>query len=254
MNPVSNMFRYRFRPQLIPTVICVLLFGLLISLGRWQWQRAEFKESLMQRYARGAQAQPLVVEEVIRLGQDAQGFPVAVNGMFDNTHSVLLDNQMEGAQPGFHVLTPLRTAGGPVVLVNRGWIPLPASAFGEKRQIPAILDTLKKPLALSGTVYFPSAKQMVLKADDFSHVQWPLLLQKLDLPAISQVLGVELPPFVIRLDAGSRAEQGDQLVRHWQLLVMTPEKHRAYSFQWFGMAVTLLILYIVFSCEKKTPP
>lgn len=248
------MTSYRFKPQLIPTLLCLLLWLLLISLGRWQWQRAEFKESLLDRYALGAQSQPLAVVDVAKTGQDVQGFPIALSGVFDNTHSILLDNQMEATQPGFHVLTPLRTADGNVVLINRGWLPLSSGVFGKQRQMPVVPDTLNGVLALTGTVYFPSARQVTLEADSFSDTQWPLLVQKLDLPAISKVLGVELPPFVIRLDEGARVEQGNQLVRHWQLLVMAPEKHQAYSFQWFGMAFTLLILYIVFSTEKILPP
>jgi len=176
-----------------------------------------------------------------------------VQGVFDNNHSVLLDNQMQGAQPGVHVLTPLRTAAGEMVLVNRGWLPQPPAQLGQERPRPVIPQTLDSVVMLTGTVYFPSSKQLVLKEDDFSQPQWPLLVQKLDLNAIGQVLGVELPAFVIRLDTGVRTEQGDAFVRHWQLLVMPPEKHRAYSWQWYGMAFVLLICYVVFSVRKKLP-
>lgn len=247
------MTSYQFKPQLLPTLFCLLLWLLLVGLGCWQWQRAEFKERLQERYARGAQSQALALAEVAKLGHDVQGYPVVVRGVFDNAHSVLLDNQMEGAQPGVHVLTPLRTVEGAVVLVNRGWLPLPAAQFGKMRQLPIVPDALDSAELLAGTVYFPSAKQMVLKADDFSQVHWPLLVQRLDLTAIAQVLGVELPPFVIRLNTGVRTEQGEPFVRHWQLLVMAPEKHRAYAFQWFGMAIALLILYVVFSTGKISP-
>lgn len=247
------MTSYRFQPQLIPTLVCLALWLLLLSLGRWQWQRAEFKEDLLKRYAQGAQSQPLTLAEVTKLGQAVQGFPVTLQGVFDNSHSVLLDNQMLGVQPGVHVLTPLRTTEGEVLLVNRGWLPQPPTQFGQTRQRPLIPPTLQSMGLLTGTVYFPSSKQVVLKADDFSQPQWPLLVQKLDLDAISQVLGVELPAFVVRLDEGVRTEQGDPLVRHWQLLVMPPEKHRAYSFQWYGMAFALLICYIVFSTRKNLP-
>jgi surfeit locus 1 family protein len=247
------MTSYRFKPQLIPALVCLALLFLLISLGRWQWQRAEFKDSLLKRYAQGAQAQPLTLAEVAQLGQAVQGFPVTMQGVFDNSHSVLLDNQMEGARPGFHVLTPLQTTKGDVVLINRGWIPLLPGALGKDRPMPAVPDTLNDRLALTGTVYFPSARQLTLKEEDYSRLQWPLLVQKLDMAAISRVLGVELPPFVIRLDTDSRSEQGTQFVRHWKLLVMAPEKHKAYSFQWFGMAFVLLVLFIIFSIEKTLP-
>jgi len=245
------MKAYRFKPRLIPTLFCLVLFLLLVSLGRWQWSRADHKTELELRYHKGVEARPLILPEAMAGGIEIQGFPVQLSGEFDNAHSLLLDNQMKGSQPGYQVLTPFLTTENVFVLASRGWI----AATADRRQ-PLLVETRNGILTLSGKVYIPSGKQVVLKEDDYSHPQWPLLIQKLDMPAIAEALragrpGVELAPFVIRLDPDLDVEQGDELVRHWQWMTMGSEKHRAYAVQWFGMAFALLILYVVFSAEKK---
>lgn len=242
-------YHFRFRPFF--TLFCLALLLVLLAMGRWQWSRAQSKEELQARYAAGVQAQALDVQAALQQGADIQGFPIEVRGHLEPRRHFLLDNQMQGARPGFNLLTPLKTESGSWLLVDRGWMP-----WDPQRQIPTLAAPDPQLLQLRGRVYFPSSKQVVLKADDYSRVHWPMLVQKIDPPAMAGALatetaGVELAPFVIRLDPGQSEAQGEPLVRQWPWLVMAPEKHRAYAFQWFGMAFTLIILFIVFSTEKN---
>lgn len=241
----------RFKPRLLPTLFCLALWVVLVAMGCWQWSRAHSKELLQARYEAGMNAQPLTLQEAQQQGADIQGFPIEIQGVLDRQRHFLLDNQMQGARPGFNVLTPLHTDQGQWVLVDRGWLP-----WDEQRRVPLLAAPIEKLLPLRGRVYFPSARQVVLKADNYTQPDWPLLVQKIDLPAMAGALavetaGVELAPFVIRLNPDEPVEQGEQLLRRWSWLVMAPEKHRAYAFQWFGMALTLIILFFIFSIERK---
>ncbi len=242
----------------MPSLVCLAVFIGLLNLGHWQWQRAEYKQALRDRIVQGQQAQPLTIAEVEELGRDVHSFPVLVEGTLDERHHFLLDNQMRGRYPGFHLLTPLALNDGRVVLVNRGWLPLGK----DRSQLPDIPTTIagtsipgasENTVSVRGQVYFPSEKQFVLKADDLNAQGWPKLVQSLDLTSIAGVLGVELAPFIIRLDADVMLEQGTQLPREWHFIVMSPEKSRGYSFQWYGMALVLVIMYLVFSTEKRRP-
>lgn len=247
--------QYRFQLHWIPTLVCFVLLAGLLGLGRWQWQRAEFKEALQNRFLTAPRESIVTVATIVDTGPDAQGLPIVLQGTLDNTRTVLLDNQMEGRLPGVHVLTPLHTTNGEIVLVNRGWMPIAQGAIGNARLLPDVPPTRDGVLMLAGHVYFPSDKQLVLKDDDYSNPQWPLLVQKIDLPALASALagsgaGVELAPFIVRVNPDVIVETAEQMPRHWQLMTMSPEKHRAYAFQWYGLALTLVILYIVFSCQK----
>jgi cytochrome oxidase assembly protein ShyY1 len=243
---IPSLAAYRFRPQWLPSLICLALFIILLSLGRWQWQRALYKEELLRRHAEQQHAGMMSdISEVLQLGKDGQGVSIHLAGRLDGEKTLLLDNQPQGLFPGMYVLSPAKLTDGHWVLVNRGWLPWSAD-----RHLPEIPLPRSGVLPLEGDVYIPSQKQVVLKADDFSSPQWPLLVQTLDLPRISEVLGVELLPFVIRLAEGQPVERDEQLKRQWPSINMGPEKHRAYSFQWFTMAAVLLILFVVFSTEK----
>src|SRR5690606_8872352 len=218
-----------------------------------QWSRAEYKTGLELHYQAGLQAEPLTIAEAIERGAELQGFRLQISGEIDNARSLLLDNQMEGHRPGYQVLTPLLTGEKIQVQVNRGWI----VATADRRQ-PELMNTRSGTLVLSGKIYIPGNRQVVLKADDYSHPRWPLLVQKLDMGALAKLFdqeraGVELAPFVVRLDPEMDVEEGDEMPRNWQWMAMSPEKHRGYAVQWFGMALVLLVLYITFSLEKKLP-
>ena len=53
--------------------------------------------------------------------------PVEVTGKYRPTDEVLVRSQVADERPGFHVVTPLDTEFG-TVLVNRGWVPLAAES------------------------------------------------------------------------------------------------------------------------------
>jgi surfeit locus 1 family protein len=237
---------YVFAPGLVPTLMSLFFFGVFLYLARWQWHRADYKEQLHRQYAQGEHAAPLTVSAAASTGKDVAGFPVMFDGHFDEEHTMLLDNQVEKGVPGFQVLTLFHTEQNEAVLVERGWLPL-----GKDRQhftpVPPLTQTV---FHLRGKIYFPSARQFVLKEDDYTQMRWPLLVQKLDLKQLGTALGVELAPFVVRLDEGVVVEVGQQLPRHWQFIVISAEKSRGYAFQWFGMALVLLGFYLYFSVEK----
>lgn len=250
---IQTSFRqWRFRARPIPALSCLALLVVLLGMGRWQLNRAETKEELQVRYAEGSRAQPLSVEDAVAKGVEVQGFPVRVMGELYPAYSFLLDNQMQEARPGVGVLTLFRSREGRWILVDRGWMP-----WGASRQIPEIPMPRESVLILAGRVYYPDSRQIVLKEDDYRQPHWPMLAQKIDLPAMEVALqagqaGVELAPFVIRLDQQLDVEQGEELLRQWPWMVMSPEKHRAYAFQWFGMALALVILFLVFSTDRRS--
>ena len=49
----------------------------------------------------------------------------ACSGQYEPGHQFLLDNMSHGGRAGYQVLTPFRLEDGRLLLVNRGWLPLP---------------------------------------------------------------------------------------------------------------------------------
>ncbi|MFN3586238.1 MAG: SURF1 family protein [Moraxellaceae bacterium] len=218
----------------------VLLFG---RLALWQWQRAELKATMTSRYEQRADHAPLSLAEVLGRGDDIEDLPVHLSGRYDNARVVFLENQMRGPVAGFHVYTLFQPeGGGPGILVNRGWVPVTADMQALPTVPAASSDEVR------GTIARPSAFFTVGTPD---YRRLPLRVPRLDMAQIAAALGVELRPFVIRLDAAAP----DGFVREWQptaRLGMSPEKHRGYAFQWFALAVAVLVLLVALNLRRSS--
>lgn len=225
----------------------ILLLGLLAvaffcRLGFWQMGRALEKEQMTARYEQRLHLPPLSLSQLLAQGADVEDFPVRLQGHYDNSRLVYLDNQPNGPVAGFHVYTvffPEGDAKG--ILVNRGWVPV-GSDFQKLPPVPAA----EAPV-VTGSVALPSPYFTVGEPD---YRQRPLRVSRLEMSPLSAALGVQLRPFVIRLDAAA----ADGFRREWSpaaRLGMPPEKHRAYAFQWFSLAFTVLVVLVVVNLRKS---
>jgi cytochrome oxidase assembly protein ShyY1 len=98
------------------------LLAATISLGNWQRHRAEEKESLRAQYDRAASAPPIQLAATATDASALRFHRVRATGEFDASGQILIDNKVRAGQPGYHVVAPLKMAGGGVVLVDRGWV------------------------------------------------------------------------------------------------------------------------------------
>lgn len=212
-----------------------------IRLGYWQLDRAAEKVQITARYETRRDLPPLALPAVLARGADIEEFPVRLHGRYDNSLTIYLENQPRGARAGFHVFTAFFPAGDrQAILVNRGWIPVAA----DMQQLPALPAAVAG--ELSGRLALPSPYYTVGEPD---YRQRPLRVGRIEIPELSQSLGVELRPFIIRLDATAP----DGFVREWTpaaRLGMSPDKHRAYAFQWFSLAAAVLMLLLAVNLHK----
>ncbi len=212
--------------------------GVLIgtSAGFWQLGRAAEKRVLEASFAAGATAPAL--QQLVPDGEaTARRYAVLrLTGHYDPDHQVLLDNMSYAGRPGYQVLTPFETASG-TVLVNRGWVP----ANGDRRQLPDIrvdggdrqlvgrIEHLPRPGILLATGAMPAVEP------------WPRRLLFPTSAEVSAQLGTPLRDFQLLLDA----RDPDGFVRDWHPGGMVAERHLAYAVQWFGLALTVVVIYVV---------
>ena len=81
---------------------------------------------------------------------------------------------------------------------------------------------------------------IVLSEAVYDKVSWPLRVQQIELDKFSSIINQKLLPFVVYLDK-------TEIIgfdKNWQPIVMPPEKHRAYAFQWFSLAIAWLLLMV----------
>ncbi len=230
-----------FTPKLIPTLTFMMVFPILIGLGIWQLNRASYKQQVLVKLEQRGNKKPLTWQMLNQPTTRIQYRRVVLTGYYDNRHQVLLDNQVANHRVGYQVLTPfISPSSNKMVLVNRGFIP----RLSDRRHLPKIKPVLGLQ-TISGMIKQPPKKVFVLKeTSDSTH--WPLLMQALRLKKITRALNQPLYPFIILLSP--KANHG--FLRQWTNTTTSVTKHRGYAIQWFALALTLVIIYIVVNTRR----
>jgi len=230
-----------FRPSRWPTLITLVVFGILLSLGFWQLDRADQKRSLLKYFRSGADTAEVQLHARMTSAEGLNYQRAAAAGHYDSTHQFLLDNRTHNGVAGYEVLTPLIMQGAKVaVLVDRGWVPL-----GVSRQVLPSVPVDQSERRVSGRIKQPSAKGFRLGPEQ-PRRQWPYRIQYADLDRLANELDYSLLPLVVLLDP----KQPDGFVRDWHPLYFGPERNVGYAVQWFSMAAVLLVIYISVNLRK----
>jgi len=216
-------------------ILTVLVFSALVKLGFWQSSRALEKEQRLSRIEQLKSQPPLSLPQITSLAvnENINDMPVAIKGMFDEQAIFLLDNQVNKGRLGYRAYQVVIT-NSYAVLVNLGWV----QGSINRQEIPQVAS-------LDGHYQFKGHIRLievgvVLQEQVFSEVQWPLRVQQIELEKFSKLINRQLLPFVVYLDKNE--ELGFE--KNWQPIVMPPEKHRAYAFQWFSLALAWLLLML----------
>ncbi len=229
---------FDFRPALVPSMVFLVLLALLLGLGFWQLSRAAEKASLIASKAQRTQSEVRNLNETAVTIEDRFA-PVQVEGRYRGERQWLLDNRVVAGQVGYHVYSLFEFAGadhGQSMLVNRGWVPV-----GETRQFLPNLPTPQEQVTLHGRLDRPASVGIKLATSDLGGLAPAIVVQHLDIDDVAAAIDRELSPYALILDA----QQPGALQYDWNYIeAMTPEKHRGYAVQWFGLAVALLIIFI----------
>lgn len=236
---------YEFSPGLWPTLLTLIVFPLLLTLGFWQLnradQKAEMQAAFNERYDKPA----------VDLARLSDRHPagamhwrnVIVNGRYAE-HSYLLDNQVYAGETGYRVYTPLKLAGrDAAVLVERGWVALGT----DRRHVPDI-PLPDGELQLNGRIVPAPATGIMLAEHRIESMAANLYrVQRISPEELSVHSELNLLPYVVRLDSAPHAQDDEKSA----LGGFGRERHLGYAFQWFALAATLLIIYVFVNVKRR---
>jgi surfeit locus 1 family protein len=232
-----------FAPRVFTTLLTIAMIVLLISLGRWQLRRADEKRVLFDSFAAGTEAARSIdlTTPPVRRYQH-----VEASGRYDQDRQVLIDNMVDAERAGYFVITPFALAGGGWVLVNRGWVPLGASraqrpaiaVAGDARRVRGRADHMPSPGIQMGTKAALAPPYPVV-ASFPSRAEIAQLLRESSWTAATDL---------VLLDPG----EPDGYVRHWSAPGFPPMRHIGYAVQWFALALTLAVIYVVTNLRRGT--
>jgi surfeit locus 1 family protein len=238
--------RYAIKFEKLPTLVFLGLLFLLLSLGTWQLNRAQQKRAFLQQQAQSQTVASSRLSTAIDDNVDTLRYKkLEVAGHYDVAHHFLIDNQISAGKVGYFVLTPFILQGeNKAVLVNRGWIALNS----DRSQLPDV-SMVAEPTVISGRANnFPSVGIKITGAEIPTDTN-PSVVQVVDSQVLAKKIGY--PLFAFQLELNKDLPNGFK--REWQTTtIMPPEQHTAYAVQWFALALTLTVLFIVYSFKKSS--
>jgi len=243
----KETFQWRWNWKVL--AFTVFFLPVTLSAGFWQLHRAEEKRDILA--TQGAlQSSPPVMFSSLRAGIEAASdggeehlaqryLRVIAVGELHPKQVFLIDNRVQGGRPGYEVLLPMKvvlsTGETTWLMVNRGWL-----AGGLDRSqlpvIPAMLEGSK----VSGYLYKPLGKPLMLADDPWPDKVTPLVIQHFEQMKLEAYLGASVYPYMLRLEENHPGS----LRVDWVIVSAQPEKHTAYAVQWFAMALALVILTV----------
>jgi cytochrome oxidase assembly protein ShyY1 len=155
----------------------------------------------------------------------------------------MLDNQQRDGRVGVHAYAVFAPAAGTPVLVDVGWLPMRAD-----RRLPHI--TLPRgEVQLRGLLAPPPSAGLALGAPMARQGDAWLVVRLEPAVAARELHVPALAPRVLRLDPSLPFGYPRDL----QLLVNTlsPDRHRGYAVQWFGLAATLIVIALVLTFRRS---
>jgi surfeit locus 1 family protein len=212
------------------------MLAVLIGLGTWQVYRLAWKRHLLAQIAAAEQA-PAVPLPLA----PAPFQKVAVQGRLRPDLAALYGAQVRdtraGPVLGGQLIVALERADAPPVLVVLGWVP-------GTRPVPPALPAGEA--AIVGYVRPPERPGLFSASDDPK----ARLFYTLDPQAIGTALGLkQVAPFTL-VALGSAPPGWPDPARH---LPRPPNNHLQYAMTWYGLAVVLLVVFVLHARKVLRP-
>lgn len=231
-----------------PTTFALVGIAILCGLGFWQLDRKVWKENLIVTLTERLAREPADLpprdrwahllqerEEFARVGFPAEFLPGQEALVY--TAGSGLRPDVKG--PGYWVFSPARLAGGSLVIVNRGFV-----ALDRKDPASRPEGTPRGSIDIVGFVRWPETRGLFTPADDPQNNVWYLR----DIKAIVATKRWDAAaPFYIDMEApvppGGWPKPG-------KLQVNLPDNHLQYAITWFGLALALVGIYLVWLTRR----
>ena len=229
------------RSFLALTIAALAAFAVLTGLGAWQVQRMDEKNAFITSLAREAKGPPRI---------DWTTTPdfgrVSLTGRLITEKTAFVRVTLpDGTQSrpgglGLYVITPLQRDDGTIILVNRGFVATRADG-----RAPAV-STPEGLLTITGFRRPPEQRHWFAVADDPAR----LVFAMRDPAVIAPALGVaaDAAAFLEAERSGNGSPQG---VDTEELLARIPNNHLQYAMTWFGLAATLLGVYLAMVLARR---
>ena len=236
------------RGWLFTTLLVLAGTAVCARLGIWQLDRLD------QRRAFNTQVETMRATDMLDLNKELpsdidsmEWRSVAVTGEYDFENQVVIRNQYNGNQYGYHIITPLLFDGG-TVLVDRGWIPADGNSTpGDWRKYDEI-----GPQNVTGQIRIGQAQPIIggvadpeLSPEKNRMDAW----NNLNLERIAQQIPYSI--LTVYVQPNTEDAASELPIAFQPIVELTEGSHFGYALQWFTFATILFVGYPFYLRKQK---
>ncbi len=250
----SRLFRLSF------TACMAVIFAGFISLATWQVLRLQWKLDLIERVEQRVHAAPVPIPGLSlwpHINASADEYRhVQASGVFLHEKTVLAQATTE-LGGGFWVMTPLATADGATILINRGFIPEKlATSYRALSETNRLTTSDTSTIQITGLLRMTEPSGGFLRKNDPAGNRW----YSRDVNAIAAATGLTRPaPFFIDADAGPAnnkpGAQQDDVAASAPVAGLTVihfhNNHLIYAAVWFSLAAMTAAAWAYVMRDRK---
>jgi surfeit locus 1 family protein len=233
----------RLRPMLWPTLFSLPVLVVALGLAFWQLERREWKRDILDRIAVNQATQPMTLAELVKGPPLRHEYGrVRIAGTFLHDKEFFLAARSLKNKVGVHVMTPLRTDDGRIVLFDRGWLP-------SEMKDPARRAQSRPPgrVELAGIVRRTQERRQFVPENAPERNIW----FHVDTPTMRRIAGAPPDPVLDRffLEADAEPNPGGFPVGG-QTRLDIPNDHLQYAITWFLIGLSLVAVYLAFHWQN----
>ncbi|MGI4775934.1 MAG: SURF1 family protein [Janthinobacterium lividum] len=225
---------FNLRAELLPTITTTLGVIILAALGLWQLYRLQEKNLFIASITENLGKPPIEYNPDSKKPYNK----VSLEGNFLPENIYLYGRRLISLErDGYYLLTPFKTNSGEIILVARGWL-----GAKYKSQNPIASGELRK---ITGVILPLEKKKIFIPNNDLKNNVWFTL----DREDANKFLKAQVENYYLL-----QIEQSDiNYVKNVDInsLVMIKNDHLEYALTWFGLAISLIIIFIIY-CKKKS--
>ncbi|MFK7928650.1 MAG: SURF1 family protein [Myxococcota bacterium] len=234
-----------FRPGLVPTAFMIFGVGLTASLGVWQLNRHWGKQAELKEVERGLDLPVLQGDELAGDVSQLMYRKIEVTGRFVPPMS-LTNGRKEFGTVGYGVVQPLQIEGGPLLLVDRGWVPrdgleIALSRIDDSADSIRLQGPLRPVEGIDGQTV---ALQREGLPDLWPPGSWPALWDQLPAPKVDAVVLAGQPILV------GEGKSREPLPVDGYYPFPKQRDSLSYAFQWWIFGTVLLGVWIAFGVKQ----